>query len=152
MPDVGEGWRATVHVSGGGGAVLVNPASGADAATRAEEALRREARERYMIVSRRQLDELGAMPGAAFALEAAPGWALGGLCVEGNETSGPRGAHGFLPGRPSMSTGFIAAGAGVRAGVALERIGLVDVAPTAARLLGLGLPGVDGRVLTEILE
>lgn len=151
-PDVGEGWGATVHVSGGGGAVLVNPASRAEAAARAEEALRREARDRYTIVSRPQLDQLGAMPGAAFGLEAAPGWTLGGFCVDKGETSGPRGGHGFLPSRPSMSTGFIAAGAGVRAGVALERIDLVDVAPTAARLLGLSLPGVDGRVLTEILE
>jgi hypothetical protein len=50
-----------------------------------------------------------------------------------------------------MRTGFIAAGAGVRSGVALERIGLVDVGPTAARLLGLDMPGVEGRVITEIL-
>jgi hypothetical protein len=50
-----------------------------------------------------------------------------------------------------MATGFIAAGGGVRTGVALERIGLVDVAPTAAWLLGVSLPGVEGRVLTEIL-
>jgi predicted AlkP superfamily pyrophosphatase or phosphodiesterase len=152
-PDIREGWRATAHVSGGGAAVLVNPGVGADTAARAEEALRREARDRYTVLSRRQLDELGAMTGAAFGLEAAPGWTLGSFCVDkGETTSGPRGGHGFLPSRPSMSTGFIAAGAGVRAGVTLERIGLVDVAPTAARLLGVSLPGVDGRVLTEILE
>lgn len=90
------------------------------------------------------------MPGAAFGLEAAPGWAFGGGCAE-SETAGARGTHGFLPSRPSMSTGFIATGAGVRSGVALERIGLVDVAPTAARLLGLTMSNVEGRVLTEIL-
>ena len=38
-----------------------------------------------------------------------------------------------------------------RSGVVFERIGLVDVAPTAARLLGLMMVNVDGRVLTEIL-
>ena len=91
------------------------------------------------------------MPGAAFALEAAPGWAVAGVCGKGVETPGPSGTHGFLPSRPSMSTGFIAAGAGVRSGVALDRIGLVDVAPTAARLLGLTMTSGDGRVLTEIL-
>jgi predicted AlkP superfamily pyrophosphatase or phosphodiesterase len=152
-PEPGDDWRATVHVSGGGAAVFVNPASGADTAARAEEALRRAARDRYAIVGRRRLDELGAMPGAAFALEAAPGFAFSPACAGAGEASGGVwGAHGFLPDRASMSTGFIAAGAGVRAGTALERIGLVDVAPTAARLLGLGLPGVEGRVLTEILE
>jgi hypothetical protein len=51
-----------------------------------------------------------------------------------------------------MATGFIASGSGVRGGVALERMRLIDVAPTAARLLGLTPPRVEGRVLDEILE
>jgi hypothetical protein len=50
-----------------------------------------------------------------------------------------------------MSTGFVAAGAGVRTGVALERIRLIDVAPTAARLLGVTPPAMEGRALAEIL-
>ena len=144
-------WRATAHVAGGSATVFVSASAPADTAARAEEALRREARDRYTIVTRRELDALGAMPGAAFALEAAPGWAIAGVCGEGVETPGRSGAHGFLPSRPSMSTGFIAAGAGVKTGVALDRIGLVDVAPTAARLLGLTLPNVEGRVLTDIV-
>jgi hypothetical protein len=140
-------------VSGGSAAIFVNGAAAADAGGRAEEALRREARDRYAIVTRRQLDELGAMTGAAFAVEAAPGWAIAGACGDGVETSGYAGAHGFLPSRPSMSTGFIAAGAGIKPGVTLERIALVDVAPTAARLLGTTMPPpVEGRVLEEILR
>ena len=91
------------------------------------------------------------MTGAAFAVDAAPGYAFGASCAEGLETANRYGTHGFLPSRPSMSTGFIAAGAGVRPGVTVERIGLVDVAPTAARLLGLDMPGVEGRVLVEML-
>jgi arylsulfatase A-like enzyme len=51
-----------------------------------------------------------------------------------------------------MATGFIAAGAGVRRGVAVERVRLIDVAPTAARLLGLPAPSVEGRTLEEILQ
>jgi predicted AlkP superfamily pyrophosphatase or phosphodiesterase len=158
-------WRATAHVFGGSAAVFVSAAAGADgaasgagdaaggagAAARAEEVLRREARDRFTIVTRRELDALGALPAAAFALEAAPGWAIAGECGKGVETPGRSGTHGFLPSRPSMNTGFIASGAGVRAGVVLERIGLVDVAPTAARLLGLTMTNVEGRVLTEIL-
>ena len=62
------------------------------------------------------------------------------------------GMHGYLPSRPSMATGFVAAGAGVRAGVTLERMRLIDVAPTAARLLGVSAPAVEGRVLEEILR
>jgi predicted AlkP superfamily pyrophosphatase or phosphodiesterase len=146
------GWQATAHVAGGSAGVFVSAAAGADTAARAETALRRDARDRYAIVSRRELDALGAMPGAAFALEAAPGWALAGVCGEGDETGGSGGTHGFLPTRPSMRTGFVAAGAGVRAGVTLERVGLVDVAPTAARLLGLTMTDVEGRALAEALR
>jgi predicted AlkP superfamily pyrophosphatase or phosphodiesterase len=149
-PWSGTNWLATAHDTGGSSGVFVNEAAGPGVATLAEETLRRQARDRYTIVSRRELDALGAMPGVAFGLEAAPGWAFGGGCSE-NETAGVRGTHGFLPSRPSMSTGFIAAGAGVKPGVSLERIGLVDVGPTAARLLGLTMTNVEGRVLTEIL-
>ena len=149
-PWSGTSWMATTHDTGGSSGVFVNDAAGPGIAAQAEETLRRQARDRYTIVSRRELDALGAMPGAAFGLEAAPGWAFGGGCSE-NETAGVRGAHGFLPSRPSMSTGFIASGAGVKSGVSLERIGLVDVGPTAARLLGLTMTNVEGRVLTEIL-
>ena len=142
-------WRATAYVTGGSAAIFVR--GPADAAA-AEAALRREARDRYAIVSRRQLDELEAITGAAFAVEAAPGYAVGGACGEPVEAPSRGGTHGFLPSRPSMSTGFIAAGAGVQPGVVLDRIGLVDVAPTAARLLGLAMPDVEGRPLVEILR
>jgi len=145
-------WRATAYVTGGSAAIFIkDPADTASAAT-AEGALRREARDRYTIVSRAQLDELGAMTGAAFAVDAASGYAFGTQCGQGLESTTRYGTHGFLPSRPTMSTGFIAVGPGIRAGVALDRIGLVDVGPTAARLLGLGMPGVDGRVITEILK
>ena len=98
---------------------------------------------------------MGTMTGAALALEATPGWAIGSSCDRGltePAQGGPVvGTHGFLPTRASMATGFIAAGAGVRRGVVLERIRVIDIAPTAARLLGVPAPPVEGRVLQEIL-
>ena len=148
-PWVGADWRATAHATGGSAGVFLR--DGADAAA-AEAVLRREAQGRYTVIPRRELDELGAMTGAAFAVEAAPGYAIGGSCGRGVETSSRAGVHGYLPSRPSMSTGFVAAGAGVRAGVVMERIGLVDVAPTAGRLLGVSMAGTDGRALDEILK
>jgi predicted AlkP superfamily pyrophosphatase or phosphodiesterase len=150
------GWKATVHVGGGSGAVFVDPPGDAATITRVAVALRRAAADRYTVLTRSELDALGAMPDAALALEAAPGWALGTSCDRGL-TEAARGGtvvgtHGFLPSRASMATGFIAEGAGIRRGVVLERIQLVDIAPTAARLLGLTPPAVEGRVLEEILD
>ncbi len=61
------------------------------------------------------------------------------------------GSHGYFNGDPELDGIFVASGAGIRQGVRLERIRNLDVAPTIARLLGLDLPNVDGRVLEEIL-
>jgi len=151
-PQLGDGWRATVHPSGGGAALFVNGPDPAAAAAAAEQALRREAGSMFTLLTRRQLDELGAMPGAALGLEAAPGFAFSGGCDAPLTRPGKGGTHGFLPSRPSMATGFIAHGVGVRRGVIVDRVRLVDIAPTAARLLGLSPPPVEGRVLDEILQ
>lgn len=148
-------WRATAHAASGGGAVFVDPPGDPELTARAEDELRSAAGGRYTVLTRAELDALGAMPGAALGLEAAPGWAIGASCDRGL-TEPPRGrfagTHGFLPARATMATGFIAAGAGVRRGVAVERVRLIDVAPTAARLLGLPTPPVEGRPLEEILQ
>jgi PAS domain-containing protein len=157
-PRAGGEWRATVHIAGGAAAVFVAPADDLTTARKAETALRAAAADRLSIVSRQELDAMGAMPGAAFAVEAAPGFDLSGSCSRrAPRTEAPalptlRGTHGFLPSRPSMATGFIAVGPGVRAGVALERIRLIDVAPTAARLLGVSPSAVEGRAIEEILH
>lgn len=145
----GPGWRATAHVTGGSAGVFVTDVA---AARLAETALRAEARDRYTVLTRAELDTLGAMPGAALGITGAPGWLVSGSCGRGITAAGRGGQHGYLPSRPEMATGFIAAGPGVRSGVVLERIRLVDVAPTVASLLGLTPPAVEGRVLREILE
>jgi hypothetical protein len=103
-------------------------------------------------VSRAELDGLGAMEGAAFAVEAAPGYTIGGACGGALSRPAAGGTHGFLPSHESMATGFVAKGDGVRAGVTIDSMRLVDVAPTLARLLGVPAPPVEGRVLAEILR
>jgi predicted AlkP superfamily pyrophosphatase or phosphodiesterase len=65
---------------------------------------------------------------------------------------GSLGAHGYLATDPDLRALFIASGRGIKAGVKLETVNNVDVAPTAAMLLGLDMRNVDGRVLTEVLD
>jgi predicted AlkP superfamily pyrophosphatase or phosphodiesterase len=151
-PRPGDRWTATTHVAGAAAAVFVNPPGDPDRILQAEAALRQEAASRYTLIPRAELDRLGAMPGAAFGLEAAPGFTFGGSCNRGLTDRATSGTHGYLPSRPEMATGFIAAGDGIRAGVAVARMRLIDIAPTAARLLGLSPPPVEGRVLDEILQ
>jgi len=106
-PRAGAGWRATVHIAGGAAAVFVNPAGDLTTALRAETALRSAGSDRLTIVSRHDLDALGAMPGAALAIEPAPGFELSGSCsstaprFETGTLSNHLGMHGYLPSRPS---------------------------------------------------
>lgn len=95
-------------------------------------------------------DQMGALfltakEGYAFA-------ATAGEQVVVDAPEGSLGAHGYVATDPDMRSLFIASGRGITPGVVLDSVDNVDVAPTAARLLGVELKNVDGKVLTEILR
>jgi predicted AlkP superfamily pyrophosphatase or phosphodiesterase len=71
---------------------------------------------------------------------------------EAREGVTPVGHHGFLAEDPEMDAFLVAWGRGIRPGARLDRIRLVDVAPTVAALLGLRMEGVDGRAVEELLK
>ena len=83
--------------------------------------------------------------GAMFVSEAVDAEPLG-------PTRRYRGAHGHLPSRPENRAFLLAVGPGIKPGVELGPIATVDIAPTLGHLLGVALPDVEGRVLTEIFE
>ncbi len=86
-------------------------------------------------------------------LEAAPGYFMVDQ-MTGDEEHGPpryRGTHGQRPSHPDNHALFVAAGRGVKRGVALGRITSRDVAPTLATLLDLPPAPSEGRALTEAL-
>jgi predicted AlkP superfamily pyrophosphatase or phosphodiesterase len=61
------------------------------------------------------------------------------------------GHHGYLADDPAMLATFIASGPGIRPGLRLGQVDNIDLAPTAAALLGLQIPTASGRVMSEIL-
>ena len=66
--------------------------------------------------------------------------------------AGSLGAHGYIATDPDLRALFIASGQGIKPGVTVDAVNTIDIAPTAAHLLGIELKGVEGRVLTEILQ
>jgi predicted AlkP superfamily pyrophosphatase or phosphodiesterase len=60
--------------------------------------------------------------------------------------------HGYSPKKMDYDTLFIADGKGILPGQVIPSMQLIDEGPTLARLLGLDLGAVDGRVLEEILS
>ena len=57
------------------------------------------------------------------------------------------GSHGYLASDPEMDAIFIASGFGVRRGAKLDKVANIDIAPTIARLLGVGLPTAKGQAI-----
>ena len=94
-------------------------------------------------------DQVGAL-----FLTAAEGYAFTADANEPPVVDAPAGSgsHGYVASDPDLRALFIASGRGIRAGVTLDAVNTIDIAPTAARLLGLELKAVDGRVLDEILQ
>ena len=91
--------------------------------------------------------------GALF-LTARDGYAFSGAAGERTVIDAPEGslgAHGYVSTDPDLQALFIASGRGIKPGVVLDSVNNVDVAPTAATLLGLQIPNPDGKVLTDIL-
>jgi hypothetical protein len=94
---------------------------------------------------------------ADLVLNAKPGFAFSGHAhldepvISSSLPGFSVGHHGYLADDPAMLATFIANGPGIRSGLRLGIVENIDVAPTAAALLGLEMPTADGRVMTEIL-
>jgi predicted AlkP superfamily pyrophosphatase or phosphodiesterase len=146
-----KSWRALIRSSGGSASVYVKDFADVPRVRDtllAGSALSGEAL--YTVLERPALDRLGYNPEAAFALDPAEGVAFTERL--GPSTPSVQGNHGQLPTRPGLQTGFIAEGAGVRPGSRMDRMRLVDIAPTVAAMLDLDLDGVDGRIRRDILN
>lgn len=106
----------------------------------------------YRIVEREELDKIGADPHASFALAASYGVYI--QDKDSGELVAPRksGAHGYFPNFPQIETGLIMYGGGIQKGMLTTPVGLEDIAPTAAKLLGVPFNAPDGKVITEVIK
>jgi predicted AlkP superfamily pyrophosphatase or phosphodiesterase len=148
---------AQLRFAGGSAAVyLRNPSDTVRARIAEQLRPRVEARFRGIVrwLPEEEAVKLGGFPGAAFALCAAPGYALGA------STSLPlmapsrtyRGTHGHCPDEPAMHASLVASGAGIRPLGTIPVIRMVDIAPTIAALLGVELPHAEGNPIMGILK
>ena len=109
------------------------------------------------IHSGRELESLRAGSNAVFAIDAEPGVQFieetDGPAVEYCPLPGAFGAdHGYPPWTPGYRSLFMATGAGIKEGADPGHFGMVDIAPTLARMLGLDFPACDGRVNESIFK
>jgi hypothetical protein len=108
-------------------------------------------RQTFRVVERDELDALGADPDAPFALAASSGFVIDDRAEGPVMQPNPGMSHGHLPDHPDMQTGFIAKGAGIRAGASVPELPLTSIAPLVAELLGLDFDAPDGVVYPGLL-
>ncbi|MDI6807546.1 MAG: ectonucleotide pyrophosphatase/phosphodiesterase [Candidatus Eisenbacteria bacterium] len=152
--------RATAFFrsSGGGGAVYFSQGSDtmaiADVISHFKKLSETEYKRIFYVLDRKELQRYGAFPGAAFGLACEPGYTFsGGRAGNFLSPTESRGTHGFLPENPLMYSGFIASGPSFKKGLRIPSISILDVAPTAAKILGTSLgPQVEGKVREDILK
>jgi predicted AlkP superfamily pyrophosphatase or phosphodiesterase len=143
---------------GGAAAFYVEARGNTKLATRFATAVHTEIQSRYAglvdFVSRADLDQHGAFPTAVFALSAKAGYMFTAAPTATPlvPTGTFEGMHGYLPSMPEMATGLILSGAGVRKGLRIPQVRMLDVAPTVAVLLGVELRGARGLPIVGLFE
>ena len=87
-------------------------------------------------------------------LDAAPRYTFGdGLTgPEEHETQDYRGTHGQLPSRAELRSALIVYGEAAKVGARMPLARMIDIAPTAAGLLGLRFPVVEGSPIRELIK
>ena len=137
-------WRAYPYAGGGSCAIMLRDPNDREAARRAREALEkfnaRSGGKLFRVVEAAEAAKLGAYPGAAFVLEAAPGYFFGdGLKRGAVVDTDTRGMHGYLPGPDDYRATFVASGLDVIRRGDLGTLHMTEVAPAVAAHLGLTL-------------
>jgi predicted AlkP superfamily pyrophosphatase or phosphodiesterase len=145
--------RARFFALGGSAFLRVNePADeNVNAVRRVLDELPRGKRETFRIVERDELIELGSDSESPFALAAAAGFVIDDRFESPDMQPNPGMSHGHHPDMPDMHTGFVACGAGIRAGASITQLPLTCIAPLIAELLGLDFEAPDGVLYPGLL-
>ena len=138
-------------------AIRLKDPNDAALAARVERIFRNLAETRYKglfrVVDRQEIAARGGDPDALLFLEPAEGYTTAaGVSGEFLIASARHGDHGYIPDNPPMHTGLIVSGAGVQRGIVMPLARQIDIAPTAARLLGFDMPQAEGVPMVGVLD
>ncbi|MFP5261895.1 MAG: alkaline phosphatase family protein [Blastocatellia bacterium] len=151
-------WKAAAWPAGGSCAIVLRDPNDKETAQKVFTIFNRMASADNgpinRVLTRDDLKRMQSIPEAALMLDAAPDYAFG------EELSGPeihdskdyRGTHGHLPTRIEMRSSLIVYGARARVGAKLAVARMIDIAPTAAAVLGLSFTEAEGKAIEELLK
>jgi predicted AlkP superfamily pyrophosphatase or phosphodiesterase len=147
-------WKAYFHPSGGGAFLQLKDKNDTQTKEKVLQLLKNlppQQQKTFIVKSREELDAIGADPTAAFGLAAQQGYTFGATATGDFIRASKGGTHGFYPDFKEIQTGFVAFGNGIKKGVVIPQMGLVDIAPLISKLLNLDLPAGDGLLYNGVL-
>jgi predicted AlkP superfamily pyrophosphatase or phosphodiesterase len=153
-PERGE-WRAAFHSAGGTALLYLRDPDDSAAVARVREilsALPAGQRRLFSILEAEDIARFGGDPLAALAIAAEPGVVFNESPTLPAITPVAGGTHGYPPNVAEMNTGLVAWGAGIRPRAVAATLGLEDVAPLVAALLGIELEPRDGVLPAGLLQ
>jgi predicted AlkP superfamily pyrophosphatase or phosphodiesterase len=150
-------WRAVAQTFGGSAAIFLREPQDKKAIAEIQEVFDKIQKKPdspiWQIVTTQDASKLGADPRAVFYLDVAPAYAMSSRATGSSiSNTSEKAAHGYLPSRSDMLAVMIISGNGIKPGSKIEYGRLIDIAPTAARLLGLEMRTARGRVYSEVIS
>ena len=149
-------WKAMFHNSGGGAFLELKDPNDKSTLALVKTLLQQQPdsiKKYYRILEKTDLEKVGADPSILLALTAINGAAFGGPMKSPMEILDKVvGTHGYYPDHQEIKTGFVAFGPGLKSGVLINNMRLIDVAPLVVKLTGIPFPQTDGELHTEFLQ
>ena len=148
-------WKAAFHTSGAAAFLMLKDPKDTKTLNQVKQILNdlpEKTKKLFRVVSKEELAQVGADPNALLAIAPIPGVAMSGSASGDDLKRGSGGTHGYFPDFKQIETGFVAWGAGVTKGKLVHKMGLEDVAPVIATLLGLDFTAPDGVLFPGIIE
>lgn len=153
-PDRGN-WKATFHASGGSTFLHLKDPKDEKTLAQVKKILNDlpfAQQKLFKVIDKATMEKMGSDPAAALALTGVQGITFNNNAEGAVLRPAKGGAHGYFPDFKEIRTGFVAAGAGLNKGAVFPEIGLEDVAPLAAKLLGIELKQAEGNVYPGMLS
>ena len=150
-------WKAQFNQQGGCTFLILKDAADRKTLEQVQSLLRAlpdSIKQYFKLIDKPTLEKVGAYPNAILALTGLKGTAFGSK-QEGeliNVLPVVKGNHGFFPDHAAIQTGFVAAGPGLRQGVLLSGMNIVDICPLIVHLTGIPFKPMEGKLYDEMFK
>ena len=148
-------WKATFHPQGGMAFLYLKDKKDQQTLKQVQQILAdlpASTKKLFEIVKPEDYQAIGADPEAALALTAKQGFSFSDSFDEPFLKPAKGGTHGYFPNFKEIETGFIAYGADIKSDVVIPTMGLEDIAPIVAKLLGLSITNLDGVLYPSVVK